>query len=452
MKANDFIIKEEFSENLTKEFTIAVPADSLNQKVYDQIAKVKDRVNLKGFRPGQVPLEVIKKKYGASLWHDECDKIISEILRWVITQKALKLAVSPKIDVKNFEVGDDLEFVAKFEVMPTLATIDFKKVKLEKYAVQITDEDLAREMKSSLTNHLPLDEKDLKHKAQKGDIIDIDYQGSIDDQKFLGGSATNFKVEIGSGVMIEGFEEALIGLKKSDLETIKIRFSQNYARDDLADKVAKFEIKVNSIWSAQLERLSDETLQKFGCKNLDELKEKQKLAIEKKYQEMSDTLFKKEFLEQLSKKYEIAVPPTLVEEQFKSLWEENEQRHKKNEALFKNDKEIEKAKTKKYAKATDNVRFGILLDALAKQHNIVLSSEEIAAEIDKIAANFDEKMLATVKNYYQNTPAALSQIKSMLTETKIFEFITNYGEKQGAVYTTKIPSSKFIKIWRKSAI
>ncbi len=439
-------IKNTHDKKLKKEYQIIVPYKLVNEKINDHISQMQGKVNIKGFRKGKVPVEVIKEKYGQSIMADESDKIINDTLQKIVKDNDLKLALSPKVDVKTFEDGKDVEFSAAFELYPKVPEVELKKVKATPRDPEITDADIDESLDKLLKFYRKWNAKEADYKAKSGDSVNIDYVGKIDKKEFEGGAAKAYQLELGSKSFIDNFEDQLVGKKAGDEILVKVKFPKDYQKAEFAGKAAEFEVKVNEVLVAENPEINDEFIKEnFGMDSKDKLMEAVTKQIEDNYNNISLNLFKKELFDFLNKKYSFDLPSGLVEEQLNSIWAEVEEELKTNPDKFKNDKEKEKAKNKKREVAERMIRCGMILSEFAKENKIEVTNDDINKEIGKILARYPSQEKAVLE-YYQKNPNAIQQLRGSIIEEKTIDFILN-----GSTLTKKKVSLKELdKLWAKA--
>ena len=283
---------------LKKEYKIIVPQDLIDSKVNEYIEKVRGNFNLKGFRKGQVPAKVVKEKYGKSILAEESDKLINDTIKKIVTDNDLKLALSPKVDVKEFKENIDLEISATFELYPEVPEIDLQKIKVTKREPIINQSDVDESFEKLLKFYRKWEPKAEGEKAKKDDSVDIDYVGKIDDKEFEGGSAKNHRLELGSKSFIDNFEDQLVGKRKGDEVKVKVKFPKEYHKDEFAGKPAIFEVKINDVLSASMPEIDDKFIKdNFGLDNKEKLEEAVKKQVEDSYKDVKTNLFKKELFD-----------------------------------------------------------------------------------------------------------------------------------------------------------
>jgi trigger factor len=440
-------IKNTFDKKLKKDFHVIIPRQLIETKVNDYIEKVRGNFSLKGFRKGQVPAAVIKEKYEASIMADESDKIINDTVKKIVTDNNIKLALTPKIDIKTFEAGKDVEFTAVMELYPQVPEVELNKIKVIKRDSEISAADLDESLTKLLKFYRKWNPKAASEKAKLGDSVNIDYLGRIDKVEFEGGAAKGYQLELGSKSFIDDFEEQLVGKKAGDEVRVKVKFPKEYQKEEFAGKAAEFEVKINEVLAAEMPEINDEFIKNnFGLESKAKLEEAVKKQIADNYQSMERNLFKKELFDFLNKKHDFELPAGLVEEQLANLWAETEEELKANPNKFKNDKEKERAKEKKREIAQRMIRCGMILSDLAQKNKVEVTNDDLNQEIGKILARFPNQEKA-VLDYYQKNASAVQQLRGSIIEEKTIDFIlSNSGlEKK------KVSLKELDKLWQKAS-
>ncbi|MCE3254605.1 MAG: trigger factor [Rickettsiaceae bacterium] len=434
--------KNIFDKKLKKSYQVLVPYSLIETRINKVVEDIRKNYKLDGFRKGQVPSNIIKQKYEASIMADESEKIINETSKKIISENNLKLALSPKVEIKTFEPKKDFEYVVSMELFPSVPEIDLGKIKIVKKEAEIGKEETDEFINKIVNHHRKWDKQDENYKAKNGDAVNIDYVGKIDKEAFEGGSAQGYQLELGSKSFIDNFEEQLVGKKAGDEVKVKVKFPKEYHNDKYAGKAAEFEVKINSVLTATKPELNDEFVKNnFGLENLAKLEEIAKEQVEGRYKTVSRNLFKKELFDFLNKKYDFDLPEGLVEEQLNNIWKEVEEELKQNPDKFKNEKEKEKAKEENRKLAERMIRSGIILSDLSEKNKITISNNDLIAEINKKAVNFpgQEQMVA---QYYQNNPGAIQSLRGEILEEKVIDFIL----EKGAIEIKKLSVKEFDKL------
>ncbi len=439
-------IKNIHDKKLKKEYEVLIPKALIDSKINDYINKIRPKFSLKGFRNGHVPFEVIREKYGKSIMADESDKLINESIRKIISDNGIKLAMSPKVDIKLFEYDKDVQVAVKMEIYPEVPEIDINKIKVTKRVAEINSSDVDESLTKLLKFYRKWNAKDSTYKAKLSDSVNIDYVGKIDKVEFEGGSAKGYQLELGSKSFIDDFEEQLVGKKSGDEVRVKVKFPKEYHKEEFSGKAAEFEVKINEVLTAEMPEINDDFIKNnFGLENKIKLEEAVKKEIEGNYKSIERNLFKKELFDFLNKKYDFDLPEGLVEEQLNSIWSEVEEELKKNPDKFKSDKEKSKAKEKKKELAERMIRCGMILSEIAQKNKIEVTNEDLNREIGKILARFpgQEK---TVLDYYQKNQGAIQQLRGSIIEEKAIDLVI---ENQ-ATEKKKISLKDLDKAWQKA--
>lgn len=427
-------------QKLKKDYEITLPNELIEAKIEESANKLKEKVNLKGFRKGQVPTKIIKEKYGQSIMAEESDKLISEEVQKIVKDNNLKLAIQPKIDVKKFEAGQAVEISATFETFPEVPEIKLDKIKITKRTAKTEEKDIEEGIEKLVKFFKKWEKQDDSYKAKKGDAVNIDYLGKIDKEEFEGGAAKGHQLELGSNSFIDNFEDQLIGKKAGEEVKVKVKFPKDYHSDQFAGKKAEFEVKINEVLTAQMPEINDEFVKEnFGIENLAKLRENVEKEIIQNYENLGKELYKKELFDFLNKKYDFDLPEGLVEEQLKSLTAEIEQKE------FKNDKEKAKAIDEKRKIAQRMIRCGIILNDIAEKNKIEANNEEIQKELSKTMQRFAGQEKAIIE-YYQKNPSAVNQLKGNVIEEKTVDFIIEKGNTDNKEISIK----DFDKLWEKA--
>jgi trigger factor len=439
-------IKNTYDKKLKKDYQLIVPHQMIEERVSDYIAKVRGNFSLKGFRKGQVPVAVIKEKYGQSIMAEESDKIINDTVKKIVKDNNFKLALTPKVDIKTFEEGKDVELTVVIELYPQLPEIEAGKVKVTKRDAEISASDLDEALKKLLKFYRKWNSQDASYKAKNGDSVNIDYLGRIDKVEFEGGAAKGYQLELGSKSFIDNFEDQLVGKKAGDEVKVKVKFPKEYQKAEFAGKAAEFDVKIKEVLTAEMPQITDEFIKEnFGLENKQKLEEAVKQQIEGNYQNVARNLFKKELFDFLNKKYDFDLPSGLVEEQLASVWAEVEEELKTNPDKFKNDKEKEKAKEKKREVAVRMIRCGMILSDLAQKNKVEVTNEDINQEMGKILARFPNQEKAVLE-YYQKNPNAVQQLRGSIVEEKTIDFILS----QPTLDKKKVSLKELDKLWEKA--
>ncbi len=416
-------IKNTLSKKLKREYEIVIPYDVIDKKIDVRIADIQKTYKMKGFRTGQVPINVIKQKHAASIMAEESEKIINETSQNLVKKDSIKLATTPKVNVATFELNKDLEYKLEIEIFPDVPKIEISKLKLNKKEAKISQEEIDQAKNNILTKYKKWSEQDSSYKAKKGDSVNINYIGKIDKEEFEGGKAENHQLELGSKSFIDNFEDQLIGKKAGDKVEVKVKFPKEYHNVNFSGKKAIFDVIINSVSVQDELEIDNEFIKNnFQIETIEKFEEEIKNNIAKNYEELSRSLFKNDLLEVLNKKVSFDLPESLIEDQFTRLWNEVEAQEKQNPDLFKSDKDKKKLEDEKRKLATKMIKGGIIVSHINQENKIIVDNNDVMTEAKNRASKFpgQEKM---VLEYYQKTPEAIQDIRGFLMEEKMLDFI-----------------------------
>jgi trigger factor len=420
---------------LTTILSIIVGKKIIQEKLDKKLSELQSEVSLKGFRPGKVPPVVIKRQFGKAIYGEVIDKMLQETSSKALEEKKIKPAGQPKIDLKTFGEGKDLEYTLEVNSLPELNLVDFEKYKANEYLVKIENKLVDEKIIEIAKNNKTFSDKN--DKSAKGDLVIFDYSATVDDKKFEGSEGKNTRVSIGEDLFLKGFDEKLIGVKKNDSKTIEVDLPENYPNKELAKKKAKFKCTITNVQIANETKIDDTFAKNMGAKDLIDLKfliEKQILA---QYKQSLDSITKKEILDQIEKLHKIELPKNLVEQEV----------HAMTHQLKK--EEIEKHKVKNLKIAESRIKLGLILNEYGVKNNLKVSDDEVKNEIQKQIKGMpgQEKM---VIDYYQKNPSATQSIKGSLYEDKILSLFKSKIKLLSKEISTK-DAEKIISDFSKSS-
>ncbi len=441
----EVIVKNTYDKKLKRDYSITIPYALIHSKIDDYVAKAQKKFALKGFRKGQVPVALIKEKYGESIMADEADKIISDTIQKIIKDNNFKLAIKPKVDIKTFEITKDIELATTIELYPKIPEIELGKIKIISREVEITPEEIDLSTKNVLKFYRKWNKKETSYKAKLGDSVVIDYVGKIDKEEFEGGSAKGYQLELGSKNFIDDFEEQLVGKKAGEEVKVKVKFPKEYHDSKYSGKAAEFAVKIQEVLLGELPEITDEFIKNtLGIESRAKFDEIMKKQTSDTCENMNRNLFKKELFDFLNKKFDFELPISIVDEQLEDLWKEVEEEIKKNPDKFKNDKEKERAKEKKRELAERMIRCGMILSDLAQKNKIEVTKEDISNNVRKIIANFPGRENEMIELFNKN-PETLQRMSGPIIEEKVISFILQLP----SIPKKKISFKELEKIWNK---
>jgi trigger factor len=405
-------MKVEIKSQKALRTTLSVTVDkkSIQSKMDEKLKELQKEVALKGFRPGKVPPEVIKSQFGKSIYGEVIDKIIRETSTKAIDEKKIRVAGQPKIDLKQFGEGKDLNYELQVDSLPSVTLKSFDQFKATSFKVKIENKIIEDKLKELLEQNKQFEDKNDVEKAMTGDQVIFDYSATVDKNKFEGSEGKGVQLELGKDLFLKGFDQQLIGVKKNELKTINAILPANHPKKELANKKTKFECKILNVKHPKESKLDDNFAKMMGAKDVKDLKTLIEKQISSQYLQALNSITKKEILDQIEKNHQIDLPQNLIDQEI-SIMTQN---------LKPEEKEKNKSNNEKLAKS--RIKLGLLLNEYGEKNNLKVSDDEVRAEIQKQIKGMpgQEKM---VLEYYQKNPSASQSLKGSIYEEKIIELI-----------------------------
>ena len=434
-------ITETLSDGLKREFQVQVPAADLEARASERLGELKDRVQLRGFRPGKVPVAHLKKIYGKAVMAETIEALIRELNAKIVSDRGLKLAMEPKVTIPNEEtevakvIGgqSDLAYTVALEILPKIELADFNGIKLERQVAEVTDAQIQEAFDKIAEQNRPFAAKGEGAKVEKGDRVVIDFTGTLDGAPFEGGTGGDVGVNVGSGTFIPGFEDQLIGMGAGETRRVKVTFPANYMNPQLAGKEAEFDVTAKSVEAPGAVTVDDAFAKSLGLESLDKLKEAVKGRLQQEHAALSRQRLKRRLLDKLDEMHKFALPPTLAEEEFNNVWSAVENDLKAQGRTFADEGTTEdKAREEYRSIAERRVRLGLVLAEIGERNKIAVSEDEITRAIVERARQMPGRE-QEVWEYYRKNPGAVAGIRAPIFEEKVVDFLlelATVSEKQ----------------------
>ena len=390
--------------------SVIVDKKNIQTKMDERLKELQSEVSLKGFRPGKVPPEVIKSQFGKSIYGEVVDKILRETSSQAIDEKKLKVAGQPKIDLKQFGEGKDLNYELQIDCLPSVNLKSFEKFKATSFKVKIEEKIVEDKLKEIANQNKQFEDKNENEKAMNGDQVIFDYSATVDGNKFDGSEGKGVQLVLGKDLFLKGFDEQLIGVKKNDKKILDATLPANHPKKELANKKTKFECKILNVKKSKTNKIDDDFAKLMGAKDIKDLKFLIEKQISSQYSQALNSITKKEILDQIEKNHQVELPQNLIDQEI-SLMTKN---------LKPEEKEKNKTINEKLAKS--RIKLGLLLNEYGEKNNLKVSDDEVRNEIQKQIKGMpgQEKM---VLDYYQKHPSASQSLKGSLYEEKIIDLI-----------------------------
>ena len=440
-------VTETLNEGLKRELKVVIPAADLASRMEQRLEELKATAQIKGFRPGKVPLAHLKKMYGKQAMAEVVQKSIESSTTEALNEKSLKPAYQPEVvlpeDEKEVEaVMDgkaDLAFTMNFEVVPDIDVKDFKNLKVEKLVVEVTDEHLNEALENIAGQYKDWEDKGDK-KAADGDRVTISFVGKIGGEAFDGGSAEDVPLELGSGSFIPGFEDQLVGAKAGDEKVVKVTFPAEYGVDTLAGKDAEFDVKVSKVEAPKATEINDEFATKLGLESAEKLTEMVRERIGAEFDGMTNAKMKRDMLDALDAEYKFDLPEKLVDQEFNAIWAALTREMQAEGKTFEDEETTEEETRKEYRQIAERrVRLGLVIGTIGDKAGITVADEELQRGLIERARQYpgQEKQ---VFEFYRNNPQALVEIRGPIFEQKVVEHIA-----EGATVTERSVSKETLQ-------
>ena len=434
-------ITETLSDGLKREFQIQVPAADLEARLTERLGELKDKVQLRGFRPGKVPMAHLRKIYGKAVMAETIEALIRELNAKVVTDHGLKLAMEPKVTIPNEEtevakvIGgqSDLAYTLAVEVLPKIELADFKGIKLERPVADLTDAQVSEALDRIAEQNRPFAAKGEGGKVEKGDRVVVDFTGTLEGVPFEGGTGGDVGVNVGSGTFIPGFEDQLIGMTAGETRQVKVTFPSNYTNEHLAGKDAEFKVTAKTVEAPGTVAVDDAFAKQLGLESLDKLKEAVKGRLQQEHAGLSRQRVKRQLLDKLDEMHKFALPPTLAEEEFKNVWNAVDSDLKAQGRSFADEGTTEEKAREEYRGIAERrVRLGLVLAEIGERNKIAVTDEEVTRAIVERARQVPGRE-QEVWEFYQKNPGALASIRAPIFEEKVVDFLlelATVSEKQ----------------------
>ena len=416
---------------LNKDLKVLVDKKTLEKYLNEKYEEVSKTVQLKGFRPGKVPKEVLKRQFGKAIYGEVLDKVLKETTTKAITDNNIKPAGQPKIDLKSFGEDKDLEYIISVTELPKIDLKQIENIKADEYEVTIESKEIDNRISEIAKNQKNFVDVDPAKVANVGDLVAFDYKATVDGNDFKGNEGKNTQLELGKDLFIKGFDKQLIKAKKDETVDVEVILPENFPEKDLVGKKAKFVCKIISVKKSKEVEINDEFAKNLGAKDLGDLRKLIEKQINEEYKNSLNMITKKQILDQIEKYKIDEIPENLIEQEIKIL----------SQGLKEEDI---KAKKKEFEiKAKQRIKVGLILNEYGEQNKIKVEESEMQGEIQKQLRMMpgQEKFLM---EYYQKNPSAVASLRGNIYEEKIINSIMSKS-KTTKKKVGKIEAEKLIK-------
>lgn len=419
-------VTETVSEKFRREFTVVVPKDDFESRVAERLKEVGQAAPIPGFRPGKVPMSVLKMRFGKAARAEAVETTVQETAQRAMEERELRPAMPPAVDIVTNEDGADLEYKLTVEVLPEIPAVDFSAIELERMVVEVADERVEESL-GILAETRRTYSSVAGRAAAEGDQLVIDYDGSIDGEPFEGGSAEGYELLLGRGQLFAEFDERFVGLVAGDACEVGVSFAGDRFAEDLRGKEAVFEVKVVEVREPDPVLIDDSFAEALGHENLTELREAVRKDLERVHQRNSRQQLKVNLLDRLSEMIDIDVPPGMLERQFDSIWRDVEQAREAGKLDADDREKSEEELRETYMNiARRRVSTGLLLSEVAAKEELAVSDSEMGRGMVQHAEALGVGM--EMLELYRRRPEMAEALRNMLLEEKAVDYVLELAQ------------------------
>ena len=421
----------ENKKGLNKDIKVFIDKKTMSSYMDEKYEEIKGTVNLKGFRPGKVPVEVLKRQFGKAVFSEVLDKVLKETTTKALEENKIKPAGQPKLDLKTYGEDKDLEYIISVTEFPKVELKSIENIKFDEYTVKIDESETEKRIKEIAKNTPSFKDASPETKAKEGDLVSFDYTATVDEKSFKGGEGKNTQLTLGKDLFLKGFDKQLVGVKKDDQKIVEAILPENFPEKELVNKKAKFNCKILSVKISEEVKIDDQFAKNLGAKDLKDLKTLISKQINDEYKNSLDRLSKNQILKELEKFKVDEIPQNLVDEEVKVL----------SQGMTDEDKKKSKDNFEEIAKK--RIKVGLILNEFGEQNQIKVSEQELQAEVQKQIRMMpgQEKM---VMDFYQKNQSALASLRGTVYEEKILNLVKQKA-KSNKKEVSKEEAEKILK-------
>ena len=403
-------------KGLKTNLKVFVDKKTMNDRIDVRLIELSKTVNIKGFRPGKVPVHVLKRQFGKAVYGEVLEKVLKETSTKALEEKKIKVAGQPKLDLKSYGEGKDLNYTLEVDELPSIKIQSLESIKFTDYEINVTDKDTKKRIDEIAKNQNSFKDKNENEVAQEGDLVVFDYKATIENKIFEGGEGKNTQIVLGKDLFIKGFDKQLIGCKKNQEKEVITTLPENYPKKEFANKKANFKCKILNVKKPETVKIDDQFAKNLGAKDLNDLNQLVNKQIQNQYKMNLDALSKEGILDQIEKTHKINLPDNLVKQELALI----------SQGLKKEDAEKNKQESEKIAKK--RIKLGLILNEFGEKNNLKVEEQELKNEIQKQVQSMpgQEKQ---VLEYYQKNPSATASLRGSIYEEKIINLIKEKSKK-----------------------
>ncbi len=419
---------ETLNEGLKRAYRLTIPAKDINARIDAELKAVAPQVRMPGFRPGKVPANLVRKMHGPALEQQALENAVQDGVQKLIADRKIRPAMQPSVSLEEGGEGKDAIVTVEVETLPEVPEAKLDGLKIERLTVPASDAMLDEAVERLAAGQKSFDPAPASHKAATGDLVIMDFEGKVDGEAFDGGKGEGMSIELGSGRLIPGFEDQLVGVKANDERQVKVTFPDEYPVDYLKGREAVFEVVVNEVQTAREFKADDAFAQSMGLEGIAQLRELMKGQVEQELNGLTRTHMKRQLLDQLAATHDFPVPDSMVEAEFDQIWRQldHEASHEDDPAAARAEMEAERDEYR--AIAERRVRLGLLLSEIGQQKGVEVSQQEMNQLVMQAAQQYKPEDRQRFVEYIQGTPMAAAQLRAPLFEDKVVDVLFEGAE------------------------
>jgi len=411
-------------KGLKTNLKVFVDKKTIDEKIGIRLTELSKTVNIKGFRPGKVPADVLKRQFGKAVYGEVLEKILKETSARALEEKKIKVAGQPKLDLKSYGEGKDLNYTLEIDELPSIKLKSLDTIKFTDYEVKVTEDETKKRIDDIAKNQNNFKDKNENEIAENGDLVTFDYNATIENKNFEGGEGKNTQIVLGKDLFIKGFDKKLLNVKKNQEREILVTLPENYPKTEFANKKANFKCKILNVKKPVSVKIDDQFAISLGAKDLNHLKELTTKQIQNQYKMSLNAISKENILNQIEKMHEIDLPDNLIQQELAII-----SQGLKKEDIEKNKKESEKIAKKR-------IKLGLILNELGEKNNLKVEEHELKNEIQKQIQSMPGQQ-KQVLEYYQKNPSAAASLSGSIYEEKIINLIKEKSKQTKKTISTK---------------
>ena len=400
----------ESKKGLKTNLKVFVDKKTIDEKIGARLIELSKTVSIKGFRPGKVPVDVLKRQFGKAVYGEVLEKVLKETSTKALEEKKIKVAGQPKLDLKSYGEGKDLNYNLEVDELPLIKIQSLESIKFNNYEINVTEGETKKRINEIAKNQNNFKDKNDNEPAQDGDLIAFDYNATIENKSFDGGEGKNTQIILGKGLFIQGFDKQLLGCKKNQEKEVIVTLPENYPKKEFVNKKANFKCKILNVKKPVPVNIDDQFAKNLGAKDLNNLKELITKQIQNQYKMNLDALSKESILDQIEKLHKIDLPENLVKQELSLI----------TQGLKKEEAEKSKMESEKVAKK--RIKLGLILNEIGEKNNLKVDEHELKNEIQKQVQSMPGQQ-KQILEYYQKNPSATATLRGSLYEEKIINLI-----------------------------